>query len=239
MLPGSRRKCAVRPSGTSIRRVRARRPTRICRGRGASSRRVGFPPHKPTALKPSVRQRGLGRYRALVCIVLVLAAVAGVIAPEGVSGHDPAPRAAFAAVQLHPLNRQARVQCRLAKELAICPARLFREPPSLSAAPHHRRCTQRYRPSRSGKGVMVGMAFSYGLQGSREAAAGVTTCVEIAPVAFLHFEIWRALRGIPPFPDGAHRARLAGRVGDLAPATGFGLACEPVTPVSGSATTRG
>jgi hypothetical protein len=47
------------------------------------------------------------------------------------------------------------------------------------------------------------------------------------PCCFFHFELWRSLRGVPPFPNQTERTRLGGHTGDLAKATGYGLACGP------------
>jgi hypothetical protein len=45
------------------------------------------------------------------------------------------------------------------------------------------------------------------------------------PCRFLHFEIWRSLGGVPPFPESARHAILARHAGDLAPAASYGVSC--------------
>ena len=172
------------------------------------------------------KEHGSGTITEMRRVAIALLVVTGVAAPSGMSGDDPAPRAAFAAVELHPLNRQARVQCQLATQLAICPARLPRATIALGRPSPPPVYAERYRPGRNGDAVMVGMSFSYGAPWEPGSGSGWRHHLwRNRPCCFLHLEIWRSLRGVPPFPDGAHRARLAGRVGDLAPATGYGLAC--------------
>jgi hypothetical protein len=45
------------------------------------------------------------------------------------------------------------------------------------------------------------------------------------PCCFLHFELYRALRGRPPMPRSVKQANLGGHHGWLAPAAGYAFGC--------------
>jgi len=180
------------------------RGSRLCSGVGGVVRRYG---------------RGV---RVCVGLLLVWAVLAVGVA---VAASDPAPRAAFAPTRLHPLPRQVLVQCQLATKLAVCPSRLPRATIGYRGlAP--RLFAERYRPGRNGSAVMVGMSFSYGAPW--EPASGSDWRSHLwrnRPCCFFHFELWRALEGTPPFPGRSTVATVGGHRGDLAVASGFGMAC--------------
>ena len=176
-------------------------------------RRIG-----PAVLLPLL---GLG----LAVVVLSSAAVAHAGEPM----FTYAPRHVFSQPKLYPLPRQAVVQCQLARKLGVRPARLPRATVALrpeDAPP--RLVAERYRPGRNGSAVLVGTSFAYGAPW--EPASGPNWRAHLwrnRPCCFLHFEIWRALAGKPTFPSTAQPASLGGHRGDLARATGYGLACGP------------
>jgi hypothetical protein len=139
---------------------------------------------------------------------------------------DPPPKVAFAPVRLYPLPGRALTQCRLARAVQLCPRRLPRawiayrgsRPPALTA--------ERFAPGRNGDAIEAGISFSYGAPW--EPGSGPDWRQHAwrnRPCCFLHFDLWRALRGKPTFPDTARPATLGGRKGDLAPAASAGLAC--------------
>src|SRR4051794_19268331 len=175
---------------------------------------------------PCDEARGAMRKTSGVAIVVVTATIAAT-SVTAQAASDPAPAEAFTPIRLYSLPRQALVQCQLARQLARCPTRLPRAtiayrrgaaPPPLYA--------ERYRPGMNGHALLVGMSFSYGAPW--EPGSGPDWRRHLwrnRPCCFFHFELWRSLRSIPPFPEQRVAASLAGRRGDLAAATGFGLAC--------------
>ncbi len=147
--------------------------------------------------------------------------------PAAMASHDPAPQAAFAPTKLLPIPKQVVVQCRLAKELRVCPARLPQPTIALrSTDPLPKLYAERYSASRNGDAVMVGIGFTYGAPW--EPGSGSDWQHHLwrnRPCCFMHFDLWRSLAGTPPFPDRSQRATLAGRRGDLARASSWGMAC--------------
>jgi hypothetical protein len=85
---------------------------------------------------------------------------------------------------------------------------------------------ERFAAGRNGDATEVGISFSYGAPW--EPASGSDWRQHAwrnRPCCFLHFDLWHALRGKPTFPDAARPATLGGHKGDLATASGAGLAC--------------
>ena len=161
----------------------------------------------------------------LAVVVMSCATVAGAAEPTYVS----APRHVFSPPKLHPLPRQAVVQCQLARKLGICPARLPRATVALRPGDTPPRLVaERYRAGRNGKAILVGMSFSYGVPWEPDSGPYWRDHLwRNRPCCFLHLEVWRALAGKPTFPSTAQPATLGGHRGDLARATGYGLACGP------------
>ena len=169
--------------------------------------------------------------RAIVrCVRVGVAGAVGVIAIVAATAagawSDPRPPTVMAPTTLSPLPRQALNQCRLATRLGICPTRLPRAfiglrgpPPQLVA--------ERFKQL-NGRTLLVGMSFSYGAPWEPDSGAGWQDHVwRNRPCCFLHFELWKSLRGRPGFPEKSRRAVIGGRHGDLAPSSGFGMACGP------------
>jgi len=140
---------------------------------------------------------------------------------------DPPPKSALQAVQLYAVPKRVLTQCHLARAVQLCPRRLPRAwiayrsggtPPVLTA--------ERFAAHRNGGDVEVGISFSYGAPWEPDSGSGWRQHVwRNRPCCFFHFELWHALRGRPTFPDTARPAAVGGLHGDLAPATGVGLAC--------------
>ncbi len=163
--------------------------------------------------------------------VVVLAACLGqaVALAAAVAGGDPPPKAAFAVVRLYPLPAQALTQCHLAPRVELCPQRLpnawiaYRRgasPPGLTAS--------RFAARRNGDALEVGITFTYGAPWEPDSGpAWREHAWRNRPCCFFHFDLWHALRGKPTFPNTAKPATLGGHRGDLALATGAGLACGP------------
>jgi hypothetical protein len=87
---------------------------------------------------------------------------------------------------------------------------------------------ERFKAGLKGKPVLAGMSFSYGAPWEPGSGAGWQDHVwRNRPCCFLHFELWKSLRGQPAFPEKSRRAVIGGRLGDLAPSSGFGMACGP------------
>lgn len=160
---------------------------------------------------------------------LVLAvAAAGSLAAGGAVASGP-PAAAFAPVRLLPLPARVATQCRLASRLRLCPQRLPRATLSLrpGAAPPPLFAV-RAGPLRDGDAEMIGISFAYGAPWEPGSGSGWRRHLwRNGPCCFLHFELWRAIRGTPPFPATARPAVVGGRRGELAPATALGMACGP------------
>ncbi|HEX9379993.1 MAG TPA: hypothetical protein VF891_00725 [Gaiellaceae bacterium] len=144
---------------------------------------------------------------------------------------DPPPRAAFATVRLHPLPLQALNQCRLARAIAFCPRRLplaslpgWRAP---RGTPPPILVAQRYRPFRDGRARLVGVSFGYGAPWEPDSGPDWRQHLwRNRPCCFLHFELYRAIKGTPPMAAHVERAPLGGRSGLLAAAAGYGLGCD-------------
>lgn len=145
---------------------------------------------------------------------LSLALALALTSPGPLSADRP-PEAALRPAKLFPLPQRARSQCRRARDLGLCPARLPRawlprsQPPALTV--------QLFR-YRDGGGKVVQLTFGYGAP------------IEFSdwrnrPCCFLHFDLYRRLSGPPLVPDGARPARVGGRRGLLAPAYGYGMGC--------------
>ena len=87
---------------------------------------------------------------------------------------------------------------------------------------------ERYRAGGNGNAILVGMSFSYGVPWEPDSGPYWRDHLwRNRPCCFLHLEVWRALAGKPTFPSTAQPATLGGHRGDLARATGYGLACGP------------
>jgi hypothetical protein len=163
-----------------------------------------------------------------VRVALAIAVSAAAMFAASASGwSDPVQPAALQPTMLLALPRQAEVQCRLATRLRVCPTGLPRALIGLRGSPP-RLVAERYRPGINGDALLVGMSFSYGAPWEPGSGSGWRKHVwRNRPCCFLHFEIWKALRGKPPFPEASRRATLGGHGGDLAPSSGFGMACGP------------
>jgi hypothetical protein len=76
---------------------------------------------------------------------------------------------------------------------------------------------------------MAGISFAYGAPW--EPGGGDPTWREHLwrnrPCCFMHFELWKALRGKPSFPATSKPSLLGGKKGDLAPSASLGMACGP------------
>jgi hypothetical protein len=166
-----------------------------------------------------------------VALLVAVASLMAVSLGSGLSGAvpsaDPPPKVAFAPVRLYPLSARGLTQCRLARVVQLCPRRLPRAsiayrrratPPALAA--------ERFAAGRNGNAIEAGISFTYGAPWEPDSGPDWRKHTwRNRPCCFLHFDLWHALRGKPTFPDTARPARLGGHHGDLAPATGAGLAC--------------
>jgi hypothetical protein len=140
---------------------------------------------------------------------------------------DPPPKAAFAAVRLYPLPKRALTQCHLAHAVQLCPRRLPRAslayrpgatPPELTV--------ERSRPLLNGGAFEAGISFSYGAPWEPDSGPDWQQHEwRNRPCCFLHFDLWHAVRGKPTFPETTQPATVGGVHGELAIATGAGLAC--------------
>jgi hypothetical protein len=147
---------------------------------------------------------------------------------EALPSTDPPPKSAFATVRLYALPERVLTQCHLARAVQLCPRRLPRAwiayrrgatPPALTA--------ERFAGRRNGGDIEVGISFSYGAPWEPDSGPDWQQHLwRNRPCCFFHFELWHALRGRPTFPDAARPAAVGGLHGDLAPATGVGLACS-------------
>jgi hypothetical protein len=169
----------------------------------------------------------------LTSLRVALLAVAGLTSiPLGAgvgaahTADDPPPNVAFAPVRLYPLPGRALMQCRLAHAVQLCPRLLPRawiayrgsRPPALTA--------ERFAARRNGNAIEAGISFGYGAPWEPDSGPDWRKHAwRNRPCCFLHFDLWHALRGKPTFPDTTRPATIGGRKGDLATATGSGLAC--------------
>lgn len=134
----------------------------------------------------------------------------------------------FDAPRLYALPKQAATQCRLAGQVRLCPTRLPRATIGYSRPRPPQLVAERYGPSRNGSGTLAGLTFGYGAPWEPDSGNDWRHHLwRNRPCCFLHFELWHAVLGTPPFPDDARRRSLGGHMGDYAPATGYGLACGP------------
>src|SRR6266508_1841720 len=188
----------------------------------------GGEPSEPT-LHPLRRVPVSVRFVVLGFVLAGTFAWGGSASPRAPS--DPPPRAAFATVRLHPLPLQALNQCRLARAIAFCPRRLplaslpgWRAP---RGTPPPILVAQRYRPFRDGRARLVGVSFGYGAPWEPDSGPDWRQHLwRNRPCCFLHFELYRAIKGTPPMAAHVERAPLGGRSGLLAAAAGYGLGCD-------------
>jgi hypothetical protein len=171
---------------------------------------------------PSLRLALLAVAAALTWVSL------NAVVGDALPGADPPPKAAFQAVRLHALPKRVLTQCHLAGAVQLCPRRLPRAwiayrgaatPPALTA--------ERSAARQNGLGEReVGISFSYGAPWEPDSGPGWRQHLwRNRPCCAFHFELWHVLRGRPTFPIMARPAAVGGLHGDLAPATGVGLAC--------------
>jgi hypothetical protein len=163
----------------------------------------------------------------VVVLAAVIASCLGGAAGLALPFSDSPPRAAFAFVRLYALPAQALTQCHLAARAQLCPRRLPRSwiayhhgasPPLLIA--------ERMAAGRNGDAVEVGISFTYGAPWEPDSGPDWRQHAwRNRPCCFFHFDLWHTLRGKPTFPDTAKAVTLGGHRGDLALATGAGLAC--------------
>jgi hypothetical protein len=140
---------------------------------------------------------------------------------------DLPPKTAFAPARLYSLPTRALTRCHLARALQLCPRRLPRAwiayrhgaaPPQLTAV--------RVAAGRNGNAIEVGIMFSYGAPWEPDSGPDWKKHAwRNRPCCFFHFDLRHAVRGKPTVPDAARPATVGGRRGDLAVATGAGLAC--------------
>jgi hypothetical protein len=146
---------------------------------------------------------------------------------DALSSADPPPKAALAAVRLYAVPNRVLTQCHLARAVQLCPRRLPRAwiayrhgavPPALTA--------ERFAAHQNGGALEAGISFSYGAPWEPDSGPDWQQHAwRNRPCCFLHLDLWHAIRGKPTFPNTARPATLGGHQGDLALATGAGLAC--------------
>jgi hypothetical protein len=161
---------------------------------------------------------------AAIPIALIGVTLCARAAPSG------PPRAAFLPVRLYPLPYQAVQQCRLSREIGVCPRRLPRAwlatwpAPSRAAPPLL--TALRYPAARNGNAILEGISFGYSAPWEPGSGPGWRSHLWAnRPCCFLHFELFHSLEGRPPIPGTARAARLGGHSGLFAPAGGAGLNC--------------
>lgn len=160
-----------------------------------------------------------------IVLTLVAAAACGLAASGATASRPPAP--AFAPVRLLPLPARAVTQCRLAFRLRLCPSRLPQATltlrPGVASPPLS---AVRVGPLRNVGAELIGISFAYGAP-VEHATGGGRNLWRNRPCCFLHFELWRAISGVPRLPVTARPAIVGGRHGTLAQASALGMACGP------------
>jgi hypothetical protein len=161
-------------------------------------------------------------------VLLLLTLLAGTTgAKVAVQTSDPPVKSAFAPVRFDPLPTQALVQCHLARQVGVCPRRLPRATVAYrSGASPPKLVAERFRAGINGGALEAGISFTYGAPWEPDSGADWRQHAwRNRPCCFLHFDLWHSVRGVPTFPETARPAFLGGHHGDLAPASGAGMAC--------------
>ena len=160
-------------------------------------------------------------------IVLAVFVAVGVLVPPSDAGGDPPPRRAFAPIALHPLPLQAIRQCRAIQAQAafavLCPQRV----PLPTVAPPRGRLPP-LRALRASdlldRARVSGVNFVYSAPWEPDSGPGWQQHAwRNRPCCFLHFEVFRRPDRSAYIPAGARPARLGGKRGLLAEASGYGL----------------
>ena len=158
---------------------------------------------------------------ALATVVLAVVAL-----PPHYTGGARQATSAHVRPPLYPLPAAAREVCRsLARQILLCPSRLPRASrPFPSGRP--RRLIVEHRRYRNAGTWETWLSFSYGAPWEPESGGDPRRApwLHNRPCCFLHFELYRRV-GAPLLPSHARPARLGGRTGFLARASGYGRVC--------------